>query len=81
MLELDYPTMIGLHICNMFLSVLGLVVNFPPLAGELVLPIAVPFGLGFPPEVAVTSAKMGPMPDPDISTFRHHSGTANWTFA
>ena len=81
MLELDYPTMIGLHICNVLFSVLGLVDKFPPLAGELVLPIAVPFGLGFPPDVAVTSFKMSPMPDPDISTSRHHSRTAKWTFA
>ena len=80
MLELDYPTMIGLHVCNVLFPVLGLVGNFLPLAGELVLPIAVPFSLGLPPEVAVTFSKMGPMPDPYISTFRHHSGTATWTF-
>jgi hypothetical protein len=51
MLELDYPSMIGPHVCDVFLTVFSPIDKLLPVDWELSLPIAVPFGFVLPPRV------------------------------
>jgi hypothetical protein len=51
MLELNYPSMLGLNICDVFCSVVGWVNNFLPSIGEFLLACAVPFAFVLTPRV------------------------------
>ncbi len=81
MLKFNYPPLIGLYICYVFLSVIGLVDNFLPAVGKLSFPSAVPFGFVLPPGIACATSFVGPVPDFDFSALWNHRLTASWTVA
>ena len=72
-------TLIGLHICDVLLTVFGLVDNFLPFDGKLAFPGTVPFGFVLPKEATVSFPMMSPVPNLDFSTLRHHRGFTTWT--
>lgn len=72
-------TLIGLHICDVLLTVFGLVDNFLPFDGKLAFPGTVPFGFILPPGVADAFALVSPVPDFDLSALCHHGGSAAGT--
>src|SRR6185295_18780128 len=51
-LELNHPTTIGLHVCDVSFTVSGRVDDLLPISGELVFPSAVPFRFILPPRIA-----------------------------
>jgi hypothetical protein len=79
MLKLDHTPVPGPYIGNVLFTVVGPVDNLLPLDGKLVLPLTMPLGLRLPPMVTSAFSEMSPMPNPEFSAFRHHSGTANGT--
>jgi hypothetical protein len=81
MLKLDHPPMFGLYIRNVLRAIGIEMYDFLPSIGELVLPVAVPFGLGLPPRIAPTAAAVSPMPNPDFSAPGHHWLSAGWTLS
>jgi hypothetical protein len=80
-LELDYPTTICPHICNVLGAVVGVANNFLPRLGEFRLPFAVPFCFGFPPRVAVVTSRVSPMPNPDFSALGNQRVIASLALA
>lgn len=81
MLKLDYPPLIGLNICNVFLSVIGLEDNLLPAFGKPSFPSAVPFGFVLPPGITSAPSFVGPVPDIDFSALCNHRLIASWTLA
>src|SRR5258706_8078156 len=81
MLQLNYPPLIGLYICDVFLSVIGLVDNLLPAFGKLSFPSAVPFGFVLPPRITGATSFVGPVPNFDLSALCNHRLIASWTLA
>ena len=61
MLELEYPTLIGLYIRDVLLTVIVSVYNLLPVVWKLSFPSTVPFGFVFPPRVTGPIPSMRPM--------------------
>jgi hypothetical protein len=76
MLELDYPTTICLHVCDVLLTGFGVVDNLLPVDRKPVFPSAVPVCFVLPPRVAEASALVSPMPDLDFSALGNHRAIA-----
>jgi hypothetical protein len=81
MLELNYPTVIGLHICDVLLTILASVDKLLPGDGKLLFPSAVPFSFVLPPGVTGASSLVSPVPHPDFSALCDHRMTASRTLA
>src|SRR5690606_26784404 len=81
MLKLDHPTLIGLYICDVLLSVIGFMDNLLPAFWKLPFPSAVPFGFVFPPSITSAMSFMGPVPNLDFSAFCNHHFSASRTLA
>lgn len=81
MLKLNYPPLIGFHICDVFVSAITLVDNLLPTIGKLSFPSSVPFGFVLPPRITSTSSLMGSVPDLDFSALCDHGLIASWTLA
>jgi len=80
-LELDYPTSICLHICDVLFTGFCLVDNLLPVDRKLSFPNAVPFRFLLPPRVAEAASLVSPMPNPDFSALGNHRVIANRTLA
>src|SRR5215471_13085188 len=77
MLELDYPTTICFHVCDVLLTGFGVVVdNFLPVDGKPVFPSLVPVCFVLPPTVTAAASLVSPMPPPDLSTPGNHGAIA-----
>jgi hypothetical protein len=70
-LELDHPTTLGLHICDVPLAV-SVADDFLPMIRKLVLPGAVPLRLVLPPRIANVTALVGPVSISDFSPLPNH---------
>ena len=81
MLELDYPTTICLHVCDVPLTGFCWVDNLLPVGGKLSFPSAVPFCFVLPPRVAEAASLVSPMPNPLFSALGHHWVIAKQTLA
>jgi hypothetical protein len=81
MLEFNYPTVIGLHICDMLLAILTSVDDLLPGHGKLPFPSAVPFSFVLPPRVTGAASLVSPVPHPDFSTLCDHRMIASGTLA
>lgn len=79
MLELDYPSMIGSYICDVFLTVFSPMDKLLPVDRELSFPIAVPFSFVLPPRVTEESSLMSPVRNSDLSALCNHRLVASWT--
>ena len=73
-LYLDVDARWCLDVGSVYLAVGGLVVDFPAMFREPVLPIAVPLSLVLPPRVAVPLAPVGPMVEHTRTTLGDHDG-------
>ena len=81
MLELDYKTMFGTHVCNMqFTGLLIRQKDFLPFSREFVFPVAVPLRFRLPPAVAHLRITMRPMVYFLRSAFGNNRRTATWTY-
>src|SRR6266853_3383375 len=80
-LELDYPTSICLHICDVLFTGFCLVDNLLPVDRKLSFPNAVPFCFLLPPRVAEAASLVSPMPNPDFSALGNHRVIASRTLA
>ena len=81
MLELDYPAVIGLYICDVLLAVLSVVYKLLPFARKLSFPSAVPFAFVLPPRVTGVTPLVSPVPNLDFSTLCNHRVTVKRTLA
>ena len=81
MLELDYPTTICLHVCDVSFTVSGSVDDLLPISGKLVFPIAVPFRFILPPRIAKETTFVSPVPNPDFAAPCNHGSSADATLA
>jgi hypothetical protein len=80
MLKLQYPTMMGLHIGDMPLTVLRMLQDFLPLCGKQVLPGPMPRGFILPPGIAEAISLMSPVPHAEFSALRHQQRSAARAF-
>jgi hypothetical protein len=80
-LEFNYPTIIGLHVCDVPFTVFGMVDNLLPISGKLFLPLAVPFRFILPPRIAKATPSMSPVPSVDFSAPCNHVPSAAGTLA
>jgi hypothetical protein len=76
MLELDYPTTLCLHVCDVLLTGFGVLDNLLPVVGKPVFPSAVPVCFVLPPRVAAAASLVSPMPAPDFSALGNHRAIA-----
>jgi hypothetical protein len=67
----------GLHVGNMFFTVVRILHHLLPIEWKLVFPSSVPFCFRLPPSIAGTNDAMGPVPDPDVTAFRNQTRAAN----
>lgn len=72
MLELNHQSMRSFYVRNMNLASGIARADFLLFVGEMILPIAVPLGLVFPPMITVFASPMGPVPNLLIAAFRNH---------
>ena len=80
MLELDYPTIMGLHVSDVSFTVLGMVDDLLPISGKLVFPGAVPRRFWLPVASALALVSPVPNPNPAKSTLRNHGFAAFLAF-
>lgn len=81
MLELDYPTTICLHVCDVSFTVSGKVDEFLPISGKLVFPSAVPLRFILPPRIAKPMPFVSPVPNANFSALCNHGSSAAITLA
>jgi len=80
-LELNHPTITGLHVCNVLLAVFGMVDDLSAINGKLVLPIAVPIRFMPLPRIAMPTPFVSPVPDANFSALSNRGSSAEWTLA
>lgn len=80
-LELNHPTLMGLHVCNVSFTALSMMDDLLPISGKVILPGAVPLSFIFPPRIAKPTAFVSPVPDSDFSTPCNHRSSAARTLA
>jgi hypothetical protein len=66
MLELDHPTILGLHVCDVSFTVLDMLDDLLPISGKLVFPSAVPLRFILPPRIAKATPSVSPVLNPDF---------------
>jgi hypothetical protein len=71
-LELNYPTIRGLHICDVSFPIFGVVNDFLPISRKVILPCTVPRCLVLPPRIAELLSLVSPVRKPDLSALRDH---------
>jgi hypothetical protein len=81
MLKLKHPTLIGLYVCYVLLTVFGSLNNFLPILWKLFLPSPVPWGFVLQPRVTEFTWSMSPVPHPYLSAPCDHRVTATRTRA
>jgi hypothetical protein len=79
-LKLNYPTTIGLHVCDVTFAVFRMVDNLLPMNGKLAFPTAVPFRF-LPPWIAEAPPFVSPVPNPDVSALCNRGTSAVRTLA
>ena len=72
MLELNHPTTIGLHICDVPFTVSGRVDDLLPLRGKLIFPSAVPLRFILPPRIAMETPFVSPVPNTNVAALGNH---------
>jgi hypothetical protein len=80
-LELNHPTIMGLHVCDVSFTVLGVAEDLLPISGKLVFPSTVPLRFILPPRVAKATPFVSPVPNPDVSAPCNHQSSAARTLA
>src|SRR5262245_51071911 len=80
-LELNHPPIVGLHICDVAFTVLGMVDDFLPVGGKLVLPGTVPLRFILPPRIAKATPFVSPVPNPVFPALCNHRMVASPTLA
>ena len=67
-LKLNCPAICGLHVCDVSLTVVGVLDNLLPIFGKLILPVAVPWGFILPPRITIAGRLMSPVPSMCLRT-------------
>jgi len=80
-LELNHPTITGLHVCDVSFTVSGCVDDLLPIIGKLVFPIAVPFRFILTPRIAKETTFVSPVPNPDFAAPCNHGSATAATLA
>jgi len=80
-LELNHPTITGLHVCDVSFTVSGKVDELLAISGKLVFPSAVPPRFILPPRIAKETPFVSPVPKANFSALCNHGSSAARTLA